>query len=96
LVIATVAGVLSARWFNHPILRLWKKTEQRQKVAEIIQVAEQLILSRKPQLTPLVYFSHPLTFSGVDRMSGPPGRLMQVLTQTARSQMAALNANLFG
>ena len=25
LVIATVAGVLSARWFNHPILRLWKK-----------------------------------------------------------------------
>jgi hypothetical protein len=96
LVIATVGGVLSARWFNHPILRLWKKTEQRQKVAEIIQVAEQLILSRKPQLSPLVYFSPPLTFSGIDRIAAPPGRLMQILAQAARSQMAALNANFFG
>ena len=96
VVVATVSGVLSARWFNHPFLRLWEKTEQRQKVAEIIQVAEQLILSRKPQLTPLVYFSPPLIFPEAGQTTGPPGRLMQILTQTAQSQMTVLTANLLG
>lgn len=90
LVIATVSGVLSPGWFNHPVLRVWKKTEQRQKVAEIIQVAEQLILSRKARLAPQVSFSPPLHFSQAGGMSGPPGHLMQTVTRIAQAQMAAL------
>jgi hypothetical protein len=84
VVVAIVGGVLSSRWFEHPLVRLWKKTEQRQKVAEIIQVAEQLLLSRKPQLTPQVLFSPPLAFPQGNR----PGALMQTLTNTAQTQMA--------
>lgn len=88
LVIATVSGVLSPGWFNHPVLRIWKKTEQRQKVAEIMQVAEQLILSRKAHLTPRVSFSPPLDFSQGSETSGSPGRLMRVVTHIAQAQMA--------
>jgi hypothetical protein len=89
-VVAIVSGVFSPRWFNHPILRLWKKPEQRQKVAEIIQVAEQLVLSKKSPLTPRVSFSSPLIFSEADQKSAPPGWWMDTLTQTARAQLAAI------
>jgi hypothetical protein len=88
--VAIVSGVFSPRWFNHPILRLWKKPEQRQKIAEIIQVAEQLILSKKPPLTPRVSFSPPLIFSETGQKSAPPGWRMETLTQTARAQLATI------
>jgi putative hemolysin len=41
-VVAIVSGVFSSRWFNHPILRMWKKPEQRQKIAEIARARVQL------------------------------------------------------
>ena len=85
LIIAIVGGVLSARWFNNRLVRLWKKAEQRQKVAEIVQVAEQLVLSRKPSLRPKVLFSPPLVFP----QAGGPGELMRTLTGTARDQLAS-------
>lgn len=90
LVVATVSGVHSPRWFRHPVIRLWKRTEQRQKVAQIFQVAEQLILSRKAPLTPRVCFSAPLHFSQEGDLSEPAGRLMQMVTRTAQAQVAAL------
>lgn len=92
-VVAIVSGVFSPRWFNHPILRLWKKPEQRQKIAEIIQVAEQLVLSKKSLLTPRVSFSPPLMFSGAGEKTAPPGWWMDTLTQTARAQLAAIPAD---
>jgi hypothetical protein len=90
VVVAIVGGVLSSRWFNSPLVRLWKKTEQRQKVAEIIQVAEQLVLSRKPPLTPRVSFSPPLIFSQAGETSANAGGLMQTLSDTAQAQLAVL------
>jgi hypothetical protein len=90
LVIATVSGVLSPHWFNRPVLRIWKKTEQRQKVAEIIQVAEQLIFSKKARLTPRVSFSPALHFSQEGELSAPRGQLMQTVTHAAQAQVAAL------
>lgn len=89
-VVAIVSDVFSPRWFNHPILRLWKRPEQRQKIAEIIQVAEQLARSRKLPLTPRVCFSPPLMFSEAGEKSAPPGWWMDTLTQTARAQLAAI------
>lgn len=89
-VVAIVSGVFSSRWFNHPVLRLWKKPEQRQKIAEIIQVAEQLVLSKKSLLTPRVSFSSPLIFSEAGEKPAPPGWWMDTLTQTARAQLAAI------
>jgi hypothetical protein len=89
-VVAIVSGVFSPRWFNHPILHLWKKPEQRQKIAEIIQVAEQLIFSKSLQLSPRVSFSPPLIFSEAGQRSAPPGWWINTLTQTARAQLAAI------
>lgn len=90
LVVAIVGGVLSPRWFNHPILRLWKKTEQRQKLAEIIQVAEQLVFSRNTPLTPWVSFSPALAFPQAGEMDIPSGELLGIVTRSARAQMARI------
>jgi hypothetical protein len=90
LVVAIVGGVLSPRWFNHPLLRLWKKTEQRQKVAEIIQVAEQLVFSRNTPLTPWVSFSPALAFPQAGEKNRPSGELLGIVTQSARAQMARM------
>jgi hypothetical protein len=89
-VVATVSGIFSSRWFNHPFLRLWNKPEQRQKVAEILQVSEQLVLSKKSRLTPRVSFSPPLIFSEEVGENSSPGWRMDTLIQTARAQLAAI------
>jgi hypothetical protein len=91
-IVAIVSNVFSPRWANHPILRFWKRTEQRQKIAQIIQVAEQLVLSKRPlNLIPRVSYSPPLIFSEVDETAAPSDWPMQALMQTARDQLAAIN-----
>lgn len=66
-VVAIASGVLSEKWFKNPVVRLWKKYEQRQKVAEIFQVGSQLITGRTIASTPRVSFSSPLS---VDELGG--------------------------
>jgi hypothetical protein len=89
-VVAIVSGVFSSRWFNHPILSLWKRPEQRQKIAEICQVAEQLILLRKLPLDPQISFSPPIVYSGAGEKIAPAGWWTNTLTETARAQLAAI------
>ena len=59
--ISVVTGVLSPRWFRSPLVRLWKRPEQRQKIAEILQVVQQLVWHKDLELTPRVALSPPLT-----------------------------------
>jgi hypothetical protein len=87
MVVAIVSGVLSKHWYNHPVLRIWKGCEQRQKVAEIIQIGERLLFSRKADINPKVSFSKALAFDGGESMTPSPGWLMPILTEAAREQM---------
>lgn len=59
-VVSIVRGVISSRWFDSRLFQFLKKPEQRQKFAEIFQVAEQLTLSRQTSLEPVVSFSPPI------------------------------------
>jgi hypothetical protein len=62
---------------------MWKKPEQRQKVAEIFQISQQLVLSKIPPLTPLVTFSKPLTIDDLGGGRAPAGGLLQAITEQA-------------
>jgi hypothetical protein len=86
-VVATVRGVISPRWFHHPVARLWKKPEQRQKVAEIFQVAGQLVRSKRLPLVPAVVFSPPLVFPEASAARIPAGSLLAALIQVAGAQL---------
>lgn len=83
-VISVVSGVLSPHWFRSRVLRLWKRPEQRQKIAEILQVIQQLVWHKGPALTPTVTLSPPLTTEALGQGASPPGSYLQAITTRAR------------
>jgi hypothetical protein len=83
-VVAIASGMLSASWFRNPIIRLWKKYEQRQKVAEIFQIAGQLFTGRKPAISPRVDFSSPLSIKDLGGVDAPEGAILAAITSQAR------------
>ena len=82
-VIAIASGILSKGWFKNPLIKLWKKYEQRQKVAEIFQIATQLITGRKISSVPLVTYSAPLTLADLGGEDAPDGSLLTGLINQA-------------
>jgi hypothetical protein len=87
VVVAIVSGVLSPHWFKLPIVRMWKKPEQRQKIAEIFQVVQQLLWEDSLKFTPKVSFSPPVTLGDLT-----PANLHQSILQQARLLLADLGA----
>jgi hypothetical protein len=82
-VVAMASGMLSAKWFKNPIIRLWKKFEQRQKVAEIFQIATQLITGRPASANPLINFSDPLSVDELGGVESSQGTLISSLVAQA-------------
>jgi hypothetical protein len=64
-------GVLSPRWIKSPWIRIWKKPAQRQKIAEILQVSQQLTGKGGFSLTPSVSFSRLLTVDDLGSIAAP-------------------------
>ena len=83
-VVAMASGILSRRWFKNPLIRMWKQYERRQKVAEIFQIATQLLIGRKPSSIPKVNLSRPLSVDDLGGMDAPDGSLLCTLIQHAR------------
>jgi 1-acyl-sn-glycerol-3-phosphate acyltransferase len=61
VVVSIVSGVLSKRYYRHPLTRLRKSQHDRQRISEFMQVIRQLITSKKLNLKTKVSFSCPLT-----------------------------------
>jgi hypothetical protein len=87
-VLAVASGMLSPAWYKNPLTQMWKKYEQRQKVAEIFQVAAQLITGKTPALTPSLSFSPALTIADLGGADSPHGALMAGLTAHMRALLA--------
>lgn len=92
-VVTIVSGVLAPRWMHNPLVRLWKRPEQRQKVAEIFQVAQQLLWSRTQTPTPRVSFSKPMTTAELSREAGAPDGYLYGITTQARTMLAEMAAS---
>ncbi len=84
-VVAIASGILSPRWYKNPLINLWKKYEQRQKMAEIFQVSYQLLTGKKSSGKPLVSFSAPLSIDDLGGEDAPEGALLASLTDQARN-----------
>jgi hypothetical protein len=83
-IVTIASGVLSKRWFKNPLIKLWKKYEQRQKVAEIFQIATQLFTGKMPKSAPKVTISAPLTVDDLGGVDSPEGTLLANLIDQAR------------
>ncbi len=82
--VAIASGILSGKWFKNPLIKLWRTYEQRQKVAEIFQIASQLITGKPTPSTPLVTYSPPLSVSDLGGLASPEGTLLAGITSQAR------------
>jgi hypothetical protein len=82
-VVAMASGMLSAKWYKNPLIRLWKKFEQRQKVAEIFQIASQLLTGKPANASPMINFSSPLSVDELGGEGSPQGRLISSLIAQA-------------
>lgn len=78
-------GVLSPRWFKSPLVRIWKKPARRQKVAEILQVAQQLSEKQKFSLTPSLAFSRLLSVEELGTLDSPDGHFLNALIEQMRT-----------
>ena len=87
-IVGIASGVLSKQWFKNPIIKLWKKYEQRQKVAEIFQIATQVITGKMPKTTPMVSFSAPLSIEDLGGVDSPEGTLLANIIEQARILLA--------
>jgi hypothetical protein len=62
LVVPTiVSGVLSHRSYRNPLVRLQREGWKQRKLAEILQIIQQLLLSRKYTLVPQISFGKPFS-----------------------------------
>ena len=73
---------------QNPLIKLWKKYEQRQKVAEIFQIATQLITGKMPKSTPMVSFSVPLSIDDLGGADLTEGTLLASIIEQARILLA--------
>jgi hypothetical protein len=61
ILISIVSGVLSPSALRNPIARLQKSLNDRQRIAEVVQVIQQLIFPHKPSINPRLTFSNPIS-----------------------------------
>jgi hypothetical protein len=59
VVLAIASGVLAPRWINNPLLRLQKVKWQRRKLAEMLQVVQQMVRPKTEKLSPRLTFAEP-------------------------------------
>lgn len=87
-VVAIVSGMLSKRWYHNPFVRLWKRPEQRHKMAEIFQVIQQLLWSKDLSLEPMVTFSKAFSIEQLSPVDHEPGSLLEGIKTQARTMLA--------
>jgi Acyltransferase len=67
---AVASGVLAPRWINNPLLRLQKVEWQRRKLAEMLQVVQQMVRPRTKKLSPRLTFGSPTSGEALWREAG--------------------------
>ncbi len=88
-VVAMAYGMLSSGWYKNPFIQLWKRYEQRQKVAEIFQIASQLLTGKTPSATPTIVFSPQFSFAELGGSGAPQGTILAQLTGEARRMLSS-------
>jgi hypothetical protein len=86
IVTAIVSGVLNRRSVHNPVTRLRKEPRERQKLAEIIQVIQQMLIPRRTTVNARVSFGAPIS---AERLEGRDARsLTQQVIEAARQLLS--------
>jgi len=77
-----VSRVLSPTCLRNPITRLRKELRDRQRLAEFIQVIQQLVLGKRFALIPKITFGNPFTTEELNNGDFPATILQSIIDQT--------------
>lgn len=84
LLITIVSGVLSPGWLNSPITRLQKERWRQRKLAEFLQIMQQLLFPGSLKLRPRVSFAPPVPAATLLEQAGR-GRVHHLIVERARA-----------
>lgn len=70
VVLAIASGVLAPRWINNPLLRLQKVDWQRRKLAEMLQVVQQMVRPQTEKPSPRLTFASPTSGEALHHEAG--------------------------
>lgn len=65
MVVAINSGFVAPEFMGHPLTRIRRSDEAKQKLAEFIQIIQQMILDKRVKDQPLVAFSQPFLFPDI-------------------------------
>jgi hypothetical protein len=85
-----VSGVLAPSCLRNPLTRLPKLDWQKQKLAEFLQVMQQLVFARSFGLTPKISFSQPFTVKELLE-NGDSSDILQLIIHQARQLLSVHN-----
>jgi 1-acyl-sn-glycerol-3-phosphate acyltransferase len=63
VLLSMVSGVLSSNWVRHPLTRLGNEAVKQRRIAEFMQVIQQMIFPQSVEIHPTVTFGEPLQVS---------------------------------
>jgi hypothetical protein len=89
VLVGMVSGVLSPALLRNPLTRIRRDWKDRQRIAEIIQTVQQLLLPLKPVLQPRLRFSTPFTLKDIQQRY-ENSSAVEAVRSAARSLLAHL------
>lgn len=87
VLVTIVSGVLARACTHNPLTRIRKRPRDRQRIAEFIQVIQQMVLERSYKLVPDISFAEPVTLTDLRHAVGLPGA-MDALVDNAQRLLA--------
>jgi hypothetical protein len=91
LVVAIVSGVLAKSYLRDPLTQLSRTAWEKRKLAEFLQVSQQLAYSKKLSLNLRVSFGRPITPAN---SSNPTQNSLPIIIEMARAVLATHTAAL--
>lgn len=81
IVMTIVSGVLAKECANHPLTRLKKDLTDRLRIAEMLQIIQQLGFRKEYALQPRVSFAEPIVAADLSMMSGRRDYTQEIITR---------------
>jgi hypothetical protein len=83
LQVTIASGVLMPKFFNSPLTKIHKAAPKRQKMAEFLQISQQMVLPRSVDATAHISFARPVRASDI-----PSGQIMPTVIRIGQQLLA--------
>jgi hypothetical protein len=84
LVIAIISHLVEHNYYHHPLIKLQRGYREKQKLAEFIQMMQQMVLPGTVNVVPRVSFDFPVSLEQLSSKAGESIQVMQSIVDRAQ------------